>query len=250
MQLLDRRIDVPDGKRDFPAYLDSNRFLSNLPGTTILFPVVDLSRQYINGLMYLLTQPEGARPTIVDDRNFYRSAGVKKWVQIGLPERGHQGAARRDLGDADADRGRPAAAEPDADRGRDGPRRLDPRLDRAAGAAGRPEVPQAATAACWASTGASRAGSRPTCCAGTCRCRRYANLRAQPRRAAPQGRAPDQGHVPAELRDDGGGRRRGDRRTSSARTASTRTTALFARIYTRRVRRALPRARRATTPPT
>ena len=39
-----RRIDVPGGNRDFPAYLDSNRFLSNLPGTTILFPVVDLSR--------------------------------------------------------------------------------------------------------------------------------------------------------------------------------------------------------------
>ncbi len=75
MQILDRRIDVPDGKRDFPAYLDSNRFLSNLPGTTILFPVVDLSRQYINGMMYLLTQPEGARPTIVDDRNFYRAGG-------------------------------------------------------------------------------------------------------------------------------------------------------------------------------
>jgi len=50
----------PGGNRDFPAYLDSNRFLSNLPGTTILFPVVDLSRQYINGMMYLLTQPEGA----------------------------------------------------------------------------------------------------------------------------------------------------------------------------------------------
>jgi hypothetical protein len=38
---------VPGGNRDFPAYLDSNRFLSNLPGTTILFPVVDLSRQYM-----------------------------------------------------------------------------------------------------------------------------------------------------------------------------------------------------------
>lgn len=84
VQVLDRRIDVPDGKRDFPAYLDSNRFLSNLPGTTILFPVVDLSHQYINGMMYLLTQPEGARPTIVDDRNFYRMAGVKKWVKNGF----------------------------------------------------------------------------------------------------------------------------------------------------------------------
>lgn len=84
MRLLDHRIDVPEGKRDFPAYLDSNRFLSNLPGSTLLFPVVDLSRQYINGLMYLLTQPEGARPAIVDDRNLYRSAGVRKWVKSGF----------------------------------------------------------------------------------------------------------------------------------------------------------------------
>ena len=68
---------MPEGKRDFPAYLDSNRLLSNLPGTTILLPVVDLSRQYINGMMYILTQPDGARPTIVDDRNFYRPAGVQ-----------------------------------------------------------------------------------------------------------------------------------------------------------------------------
>jgi len=84
VQLLDHRIDVPNGNRDFPAYLDSNRFLSNLPGTTILFPVVDLSHQYINGMMYLLTQPDGARPTIVDDRNFYMKAGVKKWVKNGF----------------------------------------------------------------------------------------------------------------------------------------------------------------------
>ena len=84
VKLLDQRIDVPGGKRDFPAYLDSNRFLSNLPGTTVLFPVVDLSRQYINGMMYLLTQPAGARPAIVDDRNFYRLAGVKKWVESGF----------------------------------------------------------------------------------------------------------------------------------------------------------------------
>ncbi|MGA1797183.1 hypothetical protein VH567_00210 [Sphingomonas sp. 4RDLI-65] len=84
VKLLDHRLDVPDGQRDFPAYLDSNRFLSNLPGTTILFPVVDLSHQYINGLMYLLTQPDGARPTLVDDRNFYRMAGVKKWVANGF----------------------------------------------------------------------------------------------------------------------------------------------------------------------
>jgi hypothetical protein len=82
IKVLDRRIDTPD--RNFPAYLDSNRFLSNLPGTTVFFPVVDLSHQYINGLMYLLTQPRGHRPTLVDDRNFYRKAGVAKWVKNGF----------------------------------------------------------------------------------------------------------------------------------------------------------------------
>jgi hypothetical protein len=82
IKILDKRIDTDD--RNFPAYLDSNRFLSNLPSTTVFFPVVDLSHQYINGLMYLLTQPKGHRPTIVDDRNFYRMAGVKKWVKNGF----------------------------------------------------------------------------------------------------------------------------------------------------------------------
>ncbi|MHC3468981.1 hypothetical protein ACYF6T_09725 [Streptomyces sp. 7R007] len=84
VRVLDRRLDVPEDRRDFPAYLDSNRFLSNLPGTTVFFPVVDLSHQYINALMYLLTQPDGARPTLVDDRNFYRPAGVRKWVRNGF----------------------------------------------------------------------------------------------------------------------------------------------------------------------
>lgn len=84
VKVLDHRLDVAEGKRDFPAYLDSNRFLSNLPGTTLLLPVVDLSHQYINGLMYLLTQPSGARPTLVDDRNFYRPAGVGRWIKNGF----------------------------------------------------------------------------------------------------------------------------------------------------------------------
>jgi hypothetical protein len=84
VRVLDHRLDVPEGKRDFPAYLDSNRFLSNIPGTTVFLPVVDLSHQYINALMYLLTQPDGARPTIVDDRNLYRPAGVRKWMKNGF----------------------------------------------------------------------------------------------------------------------------------------------------------------------
>jgi hypothetical protein len=84
VKVLDRRLDVPEGMRDFPAYLDSNRFLSNLPGTTLFLPVVDVSHQYINAIMYLLTQPDGARPAFVDDRNFYLPAGVRKWIRNGF----------------------------------------------------------------------------------------------------------------------------------------------------------------------
>jgi hypothetical protein len=87
VKILDKRLEVPGNRRNFPAYLDSNRLLSNLPGTTVLFPVVDLSHQYINGLMYLLTQPDGARPMIVDDHNFYLPAGVLRWVRGGFLNR-------------------------------------------------------------------------------------------------------------------------------------------------------------------
>ena len=80
-RVLPGRLDFP---REFPYYLDSNRFLSNLPGTTVLLPIVDTTRQYINGVMYLLTQPDGYRPVFVDDRNFYLPAGVKKWIKNGF----------------------------------------------------------------------------------------------------------------------------------------------------------------------
>jgi hypothetical protein len=81
VKVLDRRLDFP---RKFPYYLDSNRFLSNLPGTTVFLPVVDMTKQYINAIMYLLTEPDGSRPLFVDDRNFYQPAGVRKWVRNGF----------------------------------------------------------------------------------------------------------------------------------------------------------------------
>jgi hypothetical protein len=84
VQVLDHRLDFP---RWFPYYLDSNRFLSNVPGSTILFPVVDMTRQYINALMYLLTEPDGHRPMFVDDRNFYLPAGTRKWARNGFLNR-------------------------------------------------------------------------------------------------------------------------------------------------------------------
>lgn len=81
VQIANHRIFASDDFRRFPYYLDSNRFLSNVLGSTILLPIVDLSRQYINALMYVLTEEPQLRPTFVDDRNFYRPAGVKKWIK-------------------------------------------------------------------------------------------------------------------------------------------------------------------------
>ena len=79
-KILDHRLDLP---REMPYYIGSNRFVSNLPGSTILLPVVDITQQYINGLMFLLTQPEGFRPTFTDEMKFNRYAGVGKWVRSG-----------------------------------------------------------------------------------------------------------------------------------------------------------------------
>lgn len=81
VKVLDQRLDMP---RQYPCYLGRNRYVSNLPGTTVLVPVVDLTRQYINGIMFLLTQDDGHRPTPIDDWFFYQPAGVKKWVKNGF----------------------------------------------------------------------------------------------------------------------------------------------------------------------
>ena len=81
VRVLPGRLTFP---REFPYYLDSNRFLSNVEGSTVLVPVVDMTRQYINALMYVLTEKEGTRPVLLDDRNFHRPAGVKKWIQSGF----------------------------------------------------------------------------------------------------------------------------------------------------------------------
>lgn len=81
VKVLDERLDFP---RQFPSYIGRNRYVSNVPGSTILVPIVDMTKQYINGLMYLLSQEKGFRPTFLDDWNFYRVAGVKKWVRNGF----------------------------------------------------------------------------------------------------------------------------------------------------------------------
>jgi hypothetical protein len=82
VKVLDRRLDFP--VRQFPVYVGRNRYVSNVPGSTVLVPVVDMTRQYINGIMFLLTQDDGHRPTFIDDWNLYRQAGTSKWVRNGF----------------------------------------------------------------------------------------------------------------------------------------------------------------------
>jgi len=115
-----------DGPREFPRYLGRNRYVSNVPGSTVLVPVVDVTRQYINGMLYLMSQEDGHRPTPIDDWNLYRKAGVEKWVRSGTPQQAPSAAARLPRHLPDARRGSPPDAEPAVDDPGHGARRVDP----------------------------------------------------------------------------------------------------------------------------
>src|SRR5438477_5997904 len=82
VKVLDGRLEY--NTREFPIYMGTNQYLSNLPGSTILVPVQDLSQYYINVLIYLVGQARtGYRASWIDDWRFYRTAGVKKWIKNG-----------------------------------------------------------------------------------------------------------------------------------------------------------------------
>jgi hypothetical protein len=87
VKIADSRLEFP---RRFPYYLGWNKQTSNVPGTTILFPVVDCTRQYINALFTVLSEPEGERPVMIDDWRQFHPADVAEaalWVgaQFGFP---------------------------------------------------------------------------------------------------------------------------------------------------------------------
>jgi hypothetical protein len=89
VQVSDRRLEFP---REFPYYLGWNKQTSNRPGTTLLMPVVDCTRQYINALLTLLSEPDGQRPVFVDDWQQFTPADLAEaavWVgaQFGFPKR-------------------------------------------------------------------------------------------------------------------------------------------------------------------
>ncbi|HXI28651.1 MAG TPA: hypothetical protein VNG89_09515 [Vicinamibacterales bacterium] len=89
VQVFDRRLDFP---REFPYYLGWNKQTSNVPGSTVLFPVVDCTRQYINALLTVLAEPDGQRPVFIDDWQRFEPADLVEgavWVgaQFGFPKR-------------------------------------------------------------------------------------------------------------------------------------------------------------------
>jgi len=66
--------------REWPYYLGWNAQHSNVPGTTCFMPVVDNTRQYINVLLILLSEPRGKAPLYLDDWRPFRPKGAAEWV--------------------------------------------------------------------------------------------------------------------------------------------------------------------------
>ena len=66
--------------REWPYYLGWNAQHSNVPGTTCFLPVVDNTRQYINVLLILLSEPRGTAPLFMDDWRPFRPGGAAEWV--------------------------------------------------------------------------------------------------------------------------------------------------------------------------
>ena len=44
-------------------------------------PVTEVTRQYINGLFYVLAQEPGGRPVFVDDFNVFLPCGCERWIK-------------------------------------------------------------------------------------------------------------------------------------------------------------------------
>ena len=68
-KVYDQRFEFP---REWPYYLGWNAQFSNVPGSTCFLPVVDNTRQYINVLLILLSEPHGKAPLFIDDWSPFR----------------------------------------------------------------------------------------------------------------------------------------------------------------------------------
>jgi hypothetical protein len=76
VKVADGRLEYP---REWPYYLGWNAQTSNVPGTTIFFPVVDCTWQYLNALLIVASEPEGKRPILMDDWRPFKPKGMVEW---------------------------------------------------------------------------------------------------------------------------------------------------------------------------
>ncbi|HEY5058406.1 MAG TPA: hypothetical protein VII51_05260 [Gaiellaceae bacterium] len=77
VKVYDKRFEFP---REWPYYLGWNAQHSNAPGTTCFMPVVDNTRQYINALLILSSEPRGKAPLWLDDWRKFHPKGAAEWV--------------------------------------------------------------------------------------------------------------------------------------------------------------------------
>jgi len=83
-RVLDARLQFP---RQFPYYHMWNKELSNRPGTTMMLPVVDMTRSMISVVLNLLSEPEAERALFLDDWQPFvpkSPADVAAWLAAGL----------------------------------------------------------------------------------------------------------------------------------------------------------------------
>lgn len=71
------RLDFP---RRWPYYFTWNKIISNAPGTTVFMPVVDTTRQMINVLFIMLSEPDGQRPLVMDDWSTFKPKKLIEWA--------------------------------------------------------------------------------------------------------------------------------------------------------------------------
>jgi hypothetical protein len=76
-KVYEKRFEFP---REWPYYLGWNAQHSNAPGTTCFMPVIDNTRQYLNVLLILLSEPRGTAPLFIDDWQPFRPKNAAEWI--------------------------------------------------------------------------------------------------------------------------------------------------------------------------
>ncbi len=77
VRISDKRLSFP---REWPYYLGWNAQASNVAGTTLFYPVVDCTWQYINALLILANEPDGKRSMFMDDWRPFHPKGFVEWM--------------------------------------------------------------------------------------------------------------------------------------------------------------------------